>query len=106
MSGTLVFSTRKPLSISHSPNSLLFTWPSFCLDNRDELVANNTRDAYCSAILSDGSDSLTLTYPGSDNLLVTEKGDFNDRVLSYQCFKAEAFELDPEVEDDDNAKMD
>jgi hypothetical protein len=38
-------------------------------------------------VLSDGSQSLTLHYPGSPNLVQTEKGNFNDKLLSYQCFK-------------------
>jgi hypothetical protein len=38
-------------------------------------------------VLSDGSQSLTIHYPGSPNLVQTEKGNFNDKLLSYQCFK-------------------
>ncbi|KAF2624247.1 hypothetical protein BU25DRAFT_424328 [Macroventuria anomochaeta] len=54
-------------------------------------------NAFCAPIASDGSDTLTLTYPGNDNLGFTEKGDFNDRLLSYNCFEDEYFTLDPEI---------
>ncbi|KAF1962745.1 hypothetical protein CC80DRAFT_96887 [Byssothecium circinans] len=43
------------------------------------------KNALCSDV--DGKSSITLTHPGSPNLLDTEKGDFNDALLSYQCFK-------------------
>ncbi|KAL1601093.1 hypothetical protein SLS59_005763 [Nothophoma quercina] len=52
-------------------------------------------NALCAPIASDGSDSLTLTYPGTDNLSATQKGNFNDRLLSYNCFKEEEFSLEP-----------
>ena len=52
-------------------------------------------NALCAPIASDGSDSLTLTYPGTDNLSATKKGNFNDRLLSYNCFKEEEFSLEP-----------
>ena len=52
-------------------------------------------NALCAPIASDGSDSLTLTYPGTDNLSATQKGNFNDRLLSYNCFKEEGFSLEP-----------
>lgn len=53
------------------------------------------RNAVCAPLASNGSDTLTLTYPGTDNLGATEKGDFNDRLLSYQCFREEQVSLDP-----------
>ncbi|PVI07222.1 hypothetical protein DM02DRAFT_622574 [Periconia macrospinosa] len=31
-------------------------------------------------------DTLTLVHPGANNLLLTEKGDFNDAVWSFKCF--------------------
>ncbi|KAF2639351.1 hypothetical protein P280DRAFT_59405 [Massarina eburnea CBS 473.64] len=34
-----------------------------------------------------GTDSITLVHPGSPNLLSTERGNFNDALLSYQCWK-------------------
>jgi hypothetical protein len=40
--------------------------------------------------MSNGSDFLTLVYPGTANLLSTEKGSFNDRIYSYQCLESEA----------------
>ena len=58
-------------------------------------VLTISSNALCAPIASNGSDSLILTYPGTDNLSVTEKGDFNDRLLSYNCFKEEDFSLSP-----------
>ncbi|KAJ4340664.1 hypothetical protein N0V87_002325 [Didymella glomerata] len=52
-------------------------------------------NAVCAPIASDGNDALTLTFPGNDNLGFTAKGDFNDRLLSYQCFRDENYALDP-----------
>ncbi|KAJ4381074.1 hypothetical protein N0V86_003421 [Didymella sp. IMI 355093] len=52
-------------------------------------------NAFCAPIASDRSDQLTLTYPGTDNLGFTSKGDFNDRLLSYQCFRDDSVALDP-----------
>lgn len=51
--------------------------------------ANTLSNALCASIMSDGSDSLTLSYPGTPDLGNTEKGDFNDRLLSYSCFREE-----------------
>lgn len=62
------------------------------------LFTNGLSNAFCSAILSDGSDALGLGYPGSDNLGFSEKGNFNDRLLSYQCFlDDDNLNLDPET---------
>jgi hypothetical protein len=36
---------------------------------------------------NDGKDSITLTELGSENLLVTDKGDWNDQILAFQCYK-------------------
>ncbi|KAF1851907.1 uncharacterized protein K460DRAFT_43708 [Cucurbitaria berberidis CBS 394.84] len=47
-------------------------------------------NGYCRSLANDGLDTLILTYPGNSNLLVTEKGDFNDKFHSYLCFKLEA----------------
>ncbi|KAF7570589.1 hypothetical protein PtrCC142_006067 [Pyrenophora tritici-repentis] len=44
-------------------------------------------NAYCRKFLSDESDFLGLTWPGIADLRYTAKGDFNDRVFSYACFK-------------------
>ncbi|KAF9698069.1 hypothetical protein EKO04_003480 [Ascochyta lentis] len=44
-------------------------------------------NALCASLTPDRSDTLTLSYPGSDNLGFTFKGNFNDLVLSYSCFK-------------------
>ena len=38
---------------------------------------------------------MTLKYPGNDNIGFTAKGNFNDRLLSYQCFRDEDYALDP-----------
>ncbi|KAJ8107861.1 hypothetical protein OPT61_g8575 [Boeremia exigua] len=54
-------------------------------------------NAFCAPLASDGSDTLSLSYPGTDNLLVTQKGDYNDRLHSYQCFREEAVSTGPEV---------
>ncbi|KAF1360067.1 hypothetical protein EJ07DRAFT_117554 [Lizonia empirigonia] len=55
-------------------------------------------NAFCAPILSDGSDSFGLAYPGCENLGFTKKGDFNDRLLSYQCFRDDdSLHLDPET---------
>ncbi|KAF3048123.1 hypothetical protein E8E12_010588 [Didymella heteroderae] len=66
------------------------------------------RNAVCAPLASDGSDTLSLTYPGTDNLGFTAKGDFNDRLLSYQCFREEDVALDPMEKSDaqefENAK--
>jgi hypothetical protein len=51
------------------------------------MLTSHYSNAFCSAVLSDGSQSLTLHHPGSSNLVQTEKGNFNDKLLSYQCFK-------------------
>ena len=48
-------------------------------------------------MLSDGSQSLTLRYPGSSNLVQTDQGNFNDKLLSYQCFKEEEEVEEPSV---------
>ncbi|KZM21482.1 uncharacterized protein EKO05_0006303 [Ascochyta rabiei] len=63
-------------------------------------------NSFCATLTTDRSETLTLSYPGSDNLGFTEQGDFNDRVLSYSCFKSD-FSLDPVegVKDVDKAKM-
>lgn len=45
------------------------------------------RNALCTSLTSDFSDALGLHYPGSPDLRTTQKGDFNGRVLSYQCFE-------------------
>ncbi|CAO2650978.1 Nn.00g092750.m01.CDS01 [Neocucurbitaria sp. VM-36] len=47
-------------------------------------------NSYCRPLASDGSDTLGLTYPGNANLLVTENGNFNDKVYSYLCFKLDS----------------
>ncbi|KAF1924631.1 uncharacterized protein M421DRAFT_424512 [Didymella exigua CBS 183.55] len=52
-------------------------------------------NAVCAPIASDGSDALTLSFPGSANLMQTDKGDFNDRLLSYQCFREDKVEPSP-----------
>ncbi|KAL1644124.1 hypothetical protein SLS61_008954 [Didymella pomorum] len=52
-------------------------------------------NAVCDPIASDGSDTLSLKYPGNDNIGFTAKGNFNDRLLSYQCFTDEDYALDP-----------
>ncbi|KAH6618856.1 hypothetical protein C7974DRAFT_401019 [Boeremia exigua] len=44
-------------------------------------------NAFCQPLASDGSDALTLHHPGSANLIQTDKGNLNDRLLSYHCFK-------------------
>ncbi|KAL6711306.1 hypothetical protein ACN47E_005837 [Coniothyrium glycines] len=46
-------------------------------------------NSYCRPLASDGADALALVYPGEGNLLRTDKGDWNDRVYSYQCFEEE-----------------
>lgn len=38
---------------------------------------------------------MSLKYPGNDNIGFTAKGNFNDRLLSYQCFTDEDYALDP-----------
>ncbi|KAH7392711.1 hypothetical protein BKA66DRAFT_412464, partial [Pyrenochaeta sp. MPI-SDFR-AT-0127] len=43
----------------------------------------------CRPFARDGSDFVELTYPGNANLLVTDKGDYNDKLYSYLCFKLE-----------------
>lgn len=70
-----------------------------------EKKANLTcRNAFCRSLLSDGSDTLELDYPGSSNLLDTKNGDFNDKINSYLCFKADPVEAeDDEDEDDDSS---
>lgn len=42
------------------------------------------RNAFCAPLLSDGSDRLALSFPGTDDL-----GEYNDILLSYHCFKEE-----------------
>ncbi|KAF1834527.1 hypothetical protein BDW02DRAFT_477501, partial [Decorospora gaudefroyi] len=44
-------------------------------------------NAVCRRILTDGSDFLELTYPGIADLRQTPKGDLNDAILSYLCFR-------------------
>lgn len=61
------------------------------------ILTSHRRNALCSAVLSDGSQSLTLRYPGSSNLVQTDQGNFNDKLLSYQCFKEEEEVEEPSV---------
>ncbi|KAF3008692.1 hypothetical protein E8E13_009350 [Curvularia kusanoi] len=52
-------------------------------------------NSVCDSIASDLSDQLTLSFPGSDDLTHTAKGDYNDNLRSYHCFKEEvSFEHD------------
>ncbi|CBX93203.1 hypothetical protein IAQ61_008928 [Plenodomus lingam] len=44
-------------------------------------------NAYCDALFADGRDVLSLSYPGNADLRTTSKGDWNDKVWSYQCFE-------------------
>lgn len=75
---------------------IFYTCVSRSPSHRRKLTPHS--NAFCAPILSDGSDSFGLAYPGSDNLGFTEKGDFNDRLLSYQCFRDDdSLHLDPET---------
>ncbi len=42
-----------------------------------------------------------MSYPGVDNLLVTEKGDFNDRLYSFQCFRTPEEDVEEGEEDEE-----
>lgn len=44
-------------------------------------------NSYCDALFTDGRDIITLAYPGAPDLRSTDKGDWNDRVYSFQCFE-------------------
>ena len=68
------------------PLSFLLSLP---VDVLQQFLTKPARNSYCRALASDGSDLLTLQYPGVGNLLATENGDWNDRVYSYQCFREE-----------------
>lgn len=57
---------------------------------RPDLTNELKSNAYCRPLAIDGSDTLELSYPGNSNLLVTEKGNFNDKVYSYLCFKVDS----------------
>jgi hypothetical protein len=57
-----------------------------CLETATIWKTNGSRNAVCRD-LTDGKDSITLKDPGSDNLLVTEEGSWNDQILSFQCYK-------------------
>lgn len=47
-------------------------------------------NALCAPLASDGSDTLALSFPGTDDLAATaEKEGFAGRVLSFQCFRDE-----------------
>ena len=50
--------------------------------------ADRPRNAVCRDF-NDGKDSITFKNPGSDNLLVTDEGDWNDQILGFQCFKSD-----------------
>lgn len=77
------------MHLLHVSAALLVPFPS----SRILTLAHS--NAVCAPIASDGSDALALTFPGNDNLGFTAKGDFNDRLLSYQCFREENYALDP-----------
>lgn len=80
--GFIAFSTRKHHISTLMPT--LFLRYSALMKCKLTTMQSN---ALCSRILSDSSDFLALTYPGTGDLRTTYKGDFNDRILSYQCFK-------------------
>ncbi|OAL50106.1 hypothetical protein IQ07DRAFT_509913, partial [Pyrenochaeta sp. DS3sAY3a] len=63
-------------------------------------------NAFCRSLLSDGSDTLELDYPGSSNLLDTKNGNFNDKINSYLCFKADPVDAEDEDEDEDDDSSD
>lgn len=45
------------------------------------------RNSYCKKEASNGSDFLSLSWPGNPDLRSTDKGNLNDKLLSYVCFK-------------------
>ncbi|KAF2130803.1 hypothetical protein P153DRAFT_286979, partial [Dothidotthia symphoricarpi CBS 119687] len=49
-------------------------------------------NAFCRRLASDGSDNISVSYPGEPNLLDTHAGNWNDKVRSYNCFKDDDFE--------------
>ncbi|KAF2829810.1 hypothetical protein CC86DRAFT_285274 [Ophiobolus disseminans] len=44
-------------------------------------------NAICTTLDSKGSDYIKLTHPGNANVGYTDKGNFNDKLLSVQCVK-------------------
>lgn len=89
MKGFIAFSTRL---FPPPPFFFLFF---FFFSATSLLITSSNSNALCAPLASDGSDSLPLSYPGAENLVDTIKGDFNDRLLSYQCFREEGYQVDP-----------
>ncbi|KAJ4991132.1 hypothetical protein SVAN01_03482 [Stagonosporopsis vannaccii] len=44
-------------------------------------------NAFCTPLASDGTDALPLSFPGTGDLTTTQKGDYDGRLLSFQCFR-------------------
>jgi hypothetical protein len=67
--------------LAGSTRALLFAYTSVTWTNILR------RNAYCRPLASDASDFISLSYPGTANLGFTQKGNFNDKIHSYQCFE-------------------
>lgn len=97
--GTTASSSRKSSpSSNHLPPSPSLPALPFTPTKRilpSPYILTPRSNAVCAPIASDQSDTLSLTYPGTDNLVSTAKGNYNDRLLSYQCFRNESYALDP-----------
>jgi hypothetical protein len=76
----------KTSSVRPSPGfSCVFYKYVFLIWHWRSAVDRWRRNAVCRDF-NDGNDSIRLTWPGSENLLVTEEGNWNDEMRAFQCF--------------------